>query len=177
MFFQVSLAPFQQWHAAPKGNRPKSKCGLEHVLGQSQYAIQSSRQLLIHQLHECQQWWPLPYSNAMPDLSFSVPFKCALSLAMAAFFLVGKCSGTRVAWHVWNSCGKLAASFLGVSKCMCDLQKQSLSFLQPSYKSYWFSDQLRRFFSVSCPTLQSSIYGSDSTPQGRSLSPCNPLLF
>ena len=123
--------------------------------------------------HEC-QWCPPWPSLEVQACSFLL--KCSRSLAMAAF-LVGNCSGTRVAWHVWNSYGKLAASFLGVSECMSDLQKSSLSFLQPSYKSYWFSDQLRRFFSVSRPMLQYSIYGSNPTPQGCSLSPCNPFLF
>lgn len=27
LFFSVSLVPFQQWHAAPKGNRPKASVG------------------------------------------------------------------------------------------------------------------------------------------------------
>ena len=47
----------------------------------------------------------------------------------------------------WQGLGQFGSAsstlFLGVSKCIHDFHKQSLSFLQPLCMSNWFSSQLR----------------------------------
>ena len=80
----------------------------------------------------------------------------------------------------WQGLGQFGSAsstlFLGVSKCIHDFHKQSLSFLQPLCMSNWFSSQLRELiFLVLDPRAGvPNLCFKHCTPQGRPLSTCYP---